>query len=125
METRYQVCCLYCGNVWLPQVRSSLWWQAKARSEQGYLDALPVQPTVCGCQKEIIEPDAPYRVFGYTDTCDNFDYPFASLVEAAKKYLEIAREGMSTVFFATNRTVGTRTQTRVEKRLQQLEWMKA
>lgn len=118
-EMRYQVVCIGCGQVWSPAVRSPLWWKAKKRAEQGYLDALCVSPQECGCKPEVREPDARYRVVGYTDMCDDFDLPFHSLVKAAQKYLELARDGMYVVCFVDN-TVPKGKQSKVEMRLRGL-----
>lgn len=40
-----------------------------------------------------------YRVFGYDDMCVEFDVPFESIVDAARCYLNLARNGMVVVFF--------------------------
>jgi hypothetical protein len=59
-------------------------------------------------------------VSGYNGLCEDFDYPFNSLVEAARIYLELQREGMNTVFFIDARTERTHKLTRVQKRLSQM-----
>ncbi len=111
----YQVVCIECGHVWQPAYHSPLWWKALQRAQQGYLDALPVK---CGCTPEVKEPHAPYRVIGYTDMCEDFDLPFHSLVQAAKRYIELAQGGMSTVLFVdTNRP-----QSKIASRLRELAW---
>src|SRR5579872_2125226 len=92
-ERRYNVFCRACGTVWQPGVRTSLWWQAKKRSEKGFLDALPVSGRECGCVRQPHDPDAPIRVFGYDDMCEDFDIPFHSIVDAVRKYRELDEVG--------------------------------
>lgn len=122
METRYNVVCFECGQVWTPDVRSALWWKAKNHAEKGYLDAVNVSGVECGCKNPISEPEAPFRVFGYDDMFNEFNIPYVSLVQAPKKYLELYREGFCTVFFFDKRTEGTINQSRVQQRLEELKW---
>lgn len=96
-EERFNVVCIGCHSVWTPSARSRLWWKAKKRADQGYLDALPVTGEECGCVKEKREPDAPYRVFGFDDMCVEFDMPFTAFTDAVKEYLDASR-GLCTVF---------------------------
>lgn len=103
-EVLYNVVCTSCGQVWTPAIRSPLWWKAKKRSEEGFLDAYPATPRECGCQKPVFYPDAPYRVVGYDDLCSKFDMPFKSLVAAARTYLRMSRDGMYVVHFVEKRT---------------------
>lgn len=97
-ETRYNVFCMHCERVFQPLVRSSLWWQAKQRADAGFLDALCISKDKCGCVVGEVCPDAPYRVFGYDDLCDDFDIPFDTLVPALREFRELNRTGMNTVF---------------------------
>lgn len=39
-----------------------------------------------------------YRVFGYSDTCENFSRTYDSLYRAARSYIRRERIGMSVVF---------------------------
>jgi hypothetical protein len=121
-EVRYNVVCYECGQVWSPTVKSPLWWKAKQRSEQGYLDALHVSGEECGCKQPVAQPDAPFRVVGYDDMCRDFDIPYYSLVKAARKYLKLARDGMYVVSFVDNRTGRTRKRTKLQERLDKLVW---
>src|SRR5581483_1293270 len=87
----YNVHCIACNTVWQPGVRSSLWWQAKRRSEKGKTDALHVSGEECGCVKKRHDPNAPFRVFGFNDMCEDFDIPFYSFTAAVRKYRELKR----------------------------------
>lgn len=97
-ETRYNVFCTHCEQVFQPEVRSPLWWQAKQRADAGFLDALCISEDKCGCVVKKSHPDAPYRVFGYNDLCEDFDIPFHTLVPALQEFRELNRMGMITVF---------------------------
>lgn len=90
-EVRYNVCCMDCGQSWQPEVRSPLWWRAKQKADEGYLDAVCVLGEECGCVPEKQEPDARYRVFGYTDDLCDFDVPHRSLDGAVRAYLATAQ----------------------------------
>lgn len=81
----YNVQCIVCSSVWSPLPKSPLWWAAKKRDEQGYLDALGVSGERCGCIKTPREPNAPFRVFG-SDMMQDFDVPFYSFTKAVKAY---------------------------------------
>lgn len=120
-DVLYEVTCRTCGQTWTPRVRTPLWWQARQRAEEGFLDALRVSPIECGCEEERLEVDAPYRVFGYDDMCIEFDIPFKSLVAAARKYLELERDGGFVVFFKDTRWHG-RGESPLEQRLNALAW---
>ncbi len=98
----FNVVCRTCGDVWSPGLRSPLWWRAKKRADDGYLDALSVSGEECGCVKKSekpVKPDAPYRVFGYDDMCVDFNIPFTSFVEAAREYRSAAQQ-LCTVFIS-------------------------
>ncbi len=92
-EIRYNVVCIDCGQVFTPVVRSSLWWRAKKRDEQGYLDALPVTGEECGCIKQPAHSEAHFRVFGYDDMCMDFDIPCNTFAIAVQKYRQLDRAG--------------------------------
>lgn len=96
-EVLYNVHCVDCGSVWQPNQRSPLWWQAKQRAEQGYLDALRVDGQKCGCKQAVHNPEAPYRVFGYNMMCEDFDVPCHTLPEAIRAFRE-ADNGIDIVF---------------------------
>jgi hypothetical protein len=97
-EIRYNVFCQDCDQVWTPAVYSPLWWAAKQRADSGKLDALCCTGKQCGCIKPQDMPDAPYRVFGYNDLCEDFDFPLFTFVDAVKKYREFERAGGYVVF---------------------------
>ncbi len=92
-EIRYQVVCENCGQVWEPAVKTSLWWRAKKRDEKGYLDALWVSGTECGCIEPVVHPEAPFRVFGYDDMCHNYNIPCWSFLQAVKLFRKYDRSG--------------------------------
>lgn len=92
-EVRYNVECMDCGQVFTPTVRSALWWRAKKRDEQGYLDALRITGKDCGCVEQPARPDAPFRVFGYDDMCVDFDIPCDTFAIAVQKYRRLDRAG--------------------------------
>jgi hypothetical protein len=120
-DVLYNVSCWNCGQVWIPAVRSPLWWKAKKRAEKGFLDALCVAGTECGCQSEVLYPDAPYRIVGYDDMGSKFDIPYESMVPAAKKYLELARTFMYSIVFVDKRAPKGKL-TRLQLKLHELEW---
>ena len=91
MET-YNVICMLCGLVFTPAVGSSLWWQAKKRFQAGYLDALPVTGDKCGCIRHH-HSEAPFRVFGYDMTCDDYNFPCNTFTQAIRIYRERVRQG--------------------------------
>ena len=62
--TVYNVECMACGQVFTPATRSPLWWKAKKRDENGYLDALRCTGEECGCKQKRRNPEA-WRVSVY------------------------------------------------------------
>jgi hypothetical protein len=80
----YNVSCIACGAIWQPEVRSPLWWKAKAKAEKGYLDAPCVSGIECGCEKAPRNPDAPYRVVGVRFDGESYNTPFYSMVKACQ-----------------------------------------
>lgn len=92
-DVDYNVVCTDCGHVFQPAIGSPMWWQAKKRSTQGFLDALPVSGDKCGCiKKQTTKHHHPFCIFGYNDMFENFSIPCRSFVEAVKKYIELKRE---------------------------------
>lgn len=88
LDVVYNVMCMDCGTVFTPRSKSSLWWQAHKRANEGYLDALYVSAENHGCVVTR-SPDAPFRVFGYTMDAEDFDMPFNSFTAAMKCYIEM------------------------------------
>jgi hypothetical protein len=84
--TEFNVECLSCCNVHQPRPKSSLWWQAKKRWEQGFIDALRINGEECGCIEKPYLPNAPFRVFGYDGMCEDFNIPCMTFVEAVQLY---------------------------------------
>lgn len=103
-EQRFNVVCGRCGQVWQPSVGSRLWRRAKRQFEKGYLSALTVSGEKCGCVPKASQPDAPYRVKGYTDDCRNFDRPHESFIAAVRDYLALNSDPMLIVFFVNHRS---------------------
>ena len=96
-STKYNVACLACGGVWQPAPGTPLWWKAKQRAAKGYLDAVHVPGEECGCAKKRSQSEAPYRVFGFTDDCREYDIPCTTFVSAVRAF--IARK-YDTVFIS-------------------------
>ena len=94
--TLYNVECMDCGQVFTPAGHSPLWWQAKQRADRGFLDALRIRWKSCGCIQEVENPNAPFRVFGYDDLCEDFNIPCNSFVAAIKSFRKL--RPMSVVF---------------------------
>jgi hypothetical protein len=53
-----------------------------------------------GSSKMNTHEHAPYRVFGYNDMCEDFDYPCKSFVEAVTIYRMLDKQGMNIVFIS-------------------------
>src|SRR3984957_17649397 len=92
-DVRYNVHCVACDAVCQPPPKSPLWWQAKQRVEHAFLDAWHVCGEKCGCVKQRVRPEAPFRVFGYDDMCRDFDIPFATFTAAVKEFMDANRYG--------------------------------
>ena len=114
MSNDYNVFCRECGKVWQPEESTPLWWKAKKHSKR-YLSALSVSGEECGCNPAKLEPDAPYRVFGYDAYSQTFDLPFWSLVKAVQKYLELSKDHTIEVFFTDERGITRNLSRRVER----------
>lgn len=83
--TKHNVECIDCGHV-STVTDSPLWWRAKKASDGGRLDAIGISGVECGCKRPIRNPDAPYRVFGFTDRGREYDTPFNTFVAAVKAF---------------------------------------
>jgi len=94
----FNVECIACGSVFNPPAQSPLWWRAKKRGEEGFLDALHVTGEECGCEPQSVKPEASFRVFGYDALCEDFDMPFKTFVGAAREFLRLNRDGGYVVF---------------------------
>jgi hypothetical protein len=92
-EIRYNVACVDCGSVFQPRPRSPLWWRAKQREKEGFLDAVYVSGEKCGCVKKQVRPDAPFRVTGYDGMCEDYDVPFTNFVKAVKFFKDAVDAG--------------------------------
>ena len=99
-ERRFNILCRACGSIWQPGARTRLWWQAKKRADDGKLDALAVSGEECGCVKAVREPEAPLRVFGYDDMCEDFDIPYYSFTDAVRKFRKLHANGGYVVFIS-------------------------
>lgn len=93
-NTIYNVVCPHCG-VFQPPVKSPLWYKA---SQRKFLDALHITPEEHGCVATQVQPQAPFRVLGYDDMCQNFDIPLFTFTEAVSKFLQLQRDSGYTVF---------------------------
>lgn len=94
--TQYNVECVECGHVSTVS-KDPLWWRAKKAADTGRLDAISISGVECGCQQPVRNPDAPYRVLGFTDEGSKFDEPFDTFVAAVESYRAGVRLG-ETVF---------------------------
>lgn len=83
----YNVECMNCEQVF-PVSEGSLWWRAKKAADHGRLDAIGISGVECGCKQTVREPEAPYRLFGYTDMGREYDIPFHTFVAVAKAFRE-------------------------------------
>ena len=92
-EIRYNVECMNCGQVFTPTIRSPVWWRAKKREEEGYLDALRITGEDCGCIEQPARPEVPFRVFGYDSMCVDFNIPCDTFVAAVQTYRRLNRTG--------------------------------
>lgn len=83
----YNVICIDCYQVLIPVTNTPLWWKAKQISEKGALGALACTGEECGCKRKPSkhEPDAPFRVFGYSMDCIDFDVPFQTFTSAIRQ----------------------------------------
>ena len=100
--TPYNVYCMGCDQVFQPEPQSPLWWVAKQRDIQGFLDAPCISGEKHGCftRRTVIKPDAPFRVFGYDAFCDDFDIPLFTFVEAMKAFKEEKKDVLAMVFIS-------------------------
>lgn len=85
MKDKYNLECTSCGGV-STVTTGPLWWRAKKAEIDGRLDATGITGVECGCQKPVRNPEAPYRVFGFTDQGRQYDTPFYTFVEAVKAF---------------------------------------
>ncbi len=95
----YNVVCRNCNHAFKPTPRSPLWWQADrdAKDHPDRLDAMTISGEKCGCIKKPRDPDAPYRVVGFTDLLEDFDIPFHNFISAVRCFRR-ANCGGATVF---------------------------
>ena len=97
----YNVQCRNCGSVWLAVPKSPQWWRGKQRDEAGYLDAVCVSGEECGCLKKTVQPDSPFRVFGYgTEFGEEFDVPHHSFTAAVRDYREAKKSGLLDIWIS-------------------------
>lgn len=89
----YNVVCSHCGGIINPSEGSPLWWKARQKELEGFLDAAHCTGEECGCVEPRREPNAPIRVFGYDYDCDDFDIPFYSFTKAVRKFREFQSHG--------------------------------
>lgn len=99
-EVRYCVVCTNCGAVFTPAMRSPLWWMAKQAADKGRLDAIGISGERCGCIRKPEKPEAPFRVFGYDDMCENFDVPCDTFLKAVRLYRKLSRAGGYVMFIS-------------------------
>lgn len=108
----YSVSCLNCGAVFQPIVESPLWKEAKARIQGGAMDAMPILGTECGCVEKQRRPDAPFRVYGYTDDCRDFDNTFDTALSAIRSYIRRSKSGCTVFINGLPRQLDDRVQQR-------------
>ncbi len=89
------VVCRSCGSIWSPAFESPLWWAAKQRADKGFLDAYNCSGEQCGCIEKPAKSDAPYRVFGYTGLCEDFDIPCKTFADAVRTYRKFETDMVS------------------------------
>ncbi len=93
----YNVVCRNCYHLFTPIPRSQLWRRAAKYAEGNRLDAMTISGQECGCVEKIREPDAPFRVLGYTDDLQNYDIPFRTFTGAVRGFRRKYKNG-DTVF---------------------------
>jgi hypothetical protein len=82
---RYQVWCESCGSVYTPPIHSATWWKAKQRADEGFLDALCVSGTECGCvEKRPVISEENFGIIGYTMDCFDFTIKCKTFVDLCK-----------------------------------------
>ncbi len=98
---KFNVVCIECGNAFVPEARTPLWWKAKQHNDRGVLSAMACSGVECGCIKEryVYKPEAPFRVYGYTIECDDYDVPFDTFAGAVKQYLH-CKQNCDNVFIS-------------------------
>ena len=104
----FQVYCEGCGSVFSPGVRTPLWWRAKQRADKGFLDALCVTSTECGCRPErhvAKTCKTPYRVFGYDGDCNDFDLHCRTFIEAITAFRKLQRVNVVFISGVSERTL--------------------
>lgn len=119
-NVQYLVGCWECDKVWSPEKGSKLWFMARQyeRANPERLDGLTVSGHECGCcwkEKKVVEnPSAPYRVSGYNELCEEFDFGFDRFTDAVR-FLQRRDNVLSTIF-----TTGL--SDRVVEKTRQLVW---
>ena len=87
---KFNVQCRSCGKIFQPEQKSSLWWRAKNRDEQFFIDVKTISGEEHGCVSKPLKK--PIIVSGYTADCDEFQYEFDSMVEAVKCFRELKKD---------------------------------
>lgn len=94
----YAVECLACGDIF--EVEAGPFWDEahKKFASIPLPGPLFIEGERCGCCKLRRDPEAPYRVFGYNDSFEEFEYPFHDPMRAATQYLLARMNPLLTVF---------------------------
>jgi len=56
-------------------------------ADQGFLDAHCCSSEECGCGQPRVSPNAPFRVLGYNDLCEDFDIPCFTFGDAVRTFM--------------------------------------
>ncbi len=94
----YNVWCESCGEVFTPKFKSPLWWQAHQRANKGFLDALCIDGTKCGCVDKQPKQKTEFCVFGYNDNFCEFHIDCNTFVDCVRVYKKLIKDFSLTVF---------------------------
>ena len=102
--TTYNVECRSCEQVFSVNA-GALWRRAKKAADAGRLDAITVSGVECGCKHPILNPDAPYRVFGFSDEGREYNTPYSTFTEAVNAFRDAFMLGKTVFIKGVSRAV--------------------
>ena len=105
--TTYNVECRSCGQIFNVNA-GPLWWKAKKAADAGRLDAITVSGVECGCKRPVLNPDASYRVFGFSDEGREYNTPCSTFTEAVNAFRDAFKSGETVFIKGVSRAVKER-----------------